>query len=92
MTLAELQAVIPELNAYQIDQITAQVVKYLNLNEELKNTVLLYAHVVGNRMSSLSRRAFRQGNSGISARGVEGNSLMTRSKSLHIPISPSIHG
>ena len=38
MTLAELQAVIPELNAYQIDQITAHVVKYLNLNEELKNT------------------------------------------------------
>ena len=38
MTLAELQAAIPELNAYQIDQITAQIVNYLNLNEELKNT------------------------------------------------------
>ena len=38
MTLAELQAAMGELNPYQIDEITAQVVKYLNLNEELKDT------------------------------------------------------
>ncbi len=38
MTVAELQAAIPELNPYQMEQITTQIVKYLNLNEELKNT------------------------------------------------------
>lgn len=38
MTLTELQAAIPELNPYQIDQITKQIVKYLNLNADLKNT------------------------------------------------------
>ena len=38
MTVPELQAVIEELNTYQIEQIKAHVVKYLNLNEELRNT------------------------------------------------------
>ncbi len=38
MTVAELQSAIPELNPYQVEQITTQIVKYLNLNEELKNT------------------------------------------------------
>ena len=38
MTVAELQASIPELSSYQIEQITIQIVKYLNLNEELKDT------------------------------------------------------
>ena len=38
MTVAELQASIAELNPYQIEQITTQIVKYLNLNEELKDT------------------------------------------------------
>lgn len=38
MTAGELQAAITELSPYQIEQITAQIVKYLNLNEELKDT------------------------------------------------------
>ena len=38
MTLKELQAYILELSPYQLDQIAVQVVKYLNLNEQLKNT------------------------------------------------------
>ena len=38
MTAGELQAAISELSPYQIEQITAQIVKYLNLNEELKDT------------------------------------------------------
>ena len=38
MTLKELQASISELNEYQFEQIATQVVKYLNLNEQLKNT------------------------------------------------------
>ena len=38
MTIAELQAAISGLNPYQIEQIMTQIVKYLNLNEELKNT------------------------------------------------------
>lgn len=38
MTVGELQAAIPELSPYQIEQITTQIVKYLNLNEELKDT------------------------------------------------------
>ena len=35
MTLKELQAYILELSPYQLDQIAVQVVKYLNLNEQL---------------------------------------------------------
>ena len=38
MTYSDLQAVIPTLNSYQIDQLSAQVVRYLKLNEELKDT------------------------------------------------------
>lgn len=38
MTLKELQTYILELNPYQFDQIAIQVVKYLKLNEQLKNT------------------------------------------------------
>ena len=38
MTRQELQAAIEELDAYQIEQITTQIVWYLNLSEELKNT------------------------------------------------------
>lgn len=38
MTFTELQAVIPELSPYQIDQISAQVARYMKLNEELRNT------------------------------------------------------
>ena len=38
MTFTDLQAVIPELSPYQIDQISAQVARYMKLNEELRNT------------------------------------------------------
>lgn len=38
MTITELQTAISELNTYQIEQIATQIAKYLNLNEELKNT------------------------------------------------------
>ncbi len=38
MTFTDLQAVIPELIPYQIDQISAQVARYMKLNEELRNT------------------------------------------------------
>ena len=38
MTLADLQEAILKLNPYQVEHISAQVIKYLNLNEELKDT------------------------------------------------------
>ena len=37
-TLSDLQEAMLKLNPYQIEHISAQVIKYLNLNEELKDT------------------------------------------------------
>jgi transposase-like protein len=47
MTYRDLQAVIPTLNAYQIDQLSAQVIKYLKLNEALKDTYPTVCPVCG---------------------------------------------
>ena len=38
MTLADLQEAILKLNPYQVEHISAQVIRYLNLNEELRDT------------------------------------------------------
>ena len=38
MTLTDLQTAIEGLNPYQIDQVAAQVTKYMKLNDELKQT------------------------------------------------------
>ncbi len=38
MTYTDLQVAISELTSYQVEQISEQVAKYLNLNEELKKT------------------------------------------------------
>ncbi len=38
MTFTDLKDAIPELSLYQIDQISAQVARYMKLNEELRNT------------------------------------------------------
>ena len=38
MTFTDLQAAIPTLSQYQIEQISAQVARYMKLNEELMNT------------------------------------------------------
>ena len=38
MTLGDLQEAILKLNPYQVEHISAQVIRYLNLNEELRDT------------------------------------------------------
>lgn len=47
MTYSDLQAVIPTLNSYQIDQLSAQVIKYLKLNDALKDTYPTVCPVCG---------------------------------------------
>ena len=41
MTFTDLQAAIPELSPYQIDQISAQVARYMNLSKK-SDTVRLF--------------------------------------------------
>ena len=56
MTFTDLQAAIPELSPYQIDQISAQVARYMNLSKK-SDTVRLFElesvhRVAKNRRSS----------------------------------------
>lgn len=61
MTLKELQAAIPGLNEYQFEQIAAQVVKYLNLNEQLKNTRPNCCPCCGEGNEHLIKKGFQSG-------------------------------
>ena len=61
MTLKELQTYILELNPYQFDQIASQVVKYLNLNEQLKNTRPECCPCCGKTGEHLIKKGFQHG-------------------------------
>ena len=61
MTLKELQTYILELNPYQFDQIAIQVVKYLKLNEQLKNTRPECCPCCGKTGEHLIKKGFQHG-------------------------------
>ena len=61
MTLKELQTYILELNPYQFDQIASQVVKYLKLNEQLKNTRPECCPCCGKTGEHLIKKGFQHG-------------------------------
>ena len=61
MTFADLQAAILGLNSYQVEQISAQVVQYLKLNEELKKTRPDSCPVCGKADARFIKKGF-QGN------------------------------
>ena len=61
MTLKELQTYISELNPYQFDQIAIQVVKYLKLNEQLKNTRPECCPCCGKTGEHLIKKGFQHG-------------------------------
>ena len=61
MTFTDLQAAIPELSPYQIDQISAQVARYMKLNEELRNTRPTVCPVCGEADVRFIKKGFQAG-------------------------------
>ena len=61
MTLTDLQTAIEGLNPYQIDQVTAQVTKYMKLNDELKQTRPEACPICGKTDGQLIKKGFQAG-------------------------------
>lgn len=61
MTLTDLQTAIEGLNPYQIDQVTAQVTKYMKLNDELKQTRPEACPICGKADGQLIKKGFQAG-------------------------------
>ena len=92
MTLKELQAYILELSPYQLDQIAVQVVKYLNLNEQLKNTRPECCQCCGKNQEHFIKKGFQHGKQRYMCKDCGKNSHMTSTKSLLIRINRQMHG
>ena len=61
MTSTDLQTAIEGLNPYQIDQVTAQVTKYMKLNDELKQTRPEACPICGKADGQLIKKGFQAG-------------------------------
>ena len=86
MTLKELQTYILELNPYQFDQIAIQVVKYLKLNEQLKNTRPECCPCCGKTGEHLIKKGFQHGKQRYMCKacGKNSHTILTKSQPTRI--------
>ena len=61
MTLKELQECIAKLNPYQFEQVSAQVIRYLSLNEQLRKTRPERCPCCGQSQEWLIKKGFQAG-------------------------------